>query len=237
MASGTLLRHCGTVSSTRPRLTVFDLDGTLTRRDTSLAYLRAVGGSGTLLRLVPVGIRGALERMARGARSLRAARGDPASWGDWEARVHEAAARTVLAGRRKEDLQAVGRRFAREGIEPLLRPEMVARLEAHRTHGDVVVLVTASLELSVEAWAEERGFHHALGTRLEVDAAGRVTGRFQGAYCWGREKVRRLEEEVGSIVGWHVTAYGDSAGDGPLLERADRPVWVDKGGPREGGIS
>jgi len=35
-----------------------------------------------------------------------------------------------------------------------------------------------------------------------------------------------LEEEVGPMEDWYVTAYGDSPGDGPLLQRADRRVWV-----------
>ena len=44
-----------------------------------------------------------------------------------------------------------------------------------------------------------------------------------GKNCWGTEKVRRLQELVGSKEGYVLYAYGDTRGDRELLEYADHP--------------
>ena len=49
---------------------------------------------------------------------------------------------------------------------------------------------------------------------------------FESPNCKGEEKVRRIRQEFGDISGLYVTAYGDSEGDRPMLDLADRAVWV-----------
>ena len=73
------------------------------------------------------------------------------------------------------------------------------------------------------------GVDDVVCTRLERDAAGRLTGRLLGANCRGAEKARRVGEwlaEAG-LAGAELWAYGDSASDDELLATADHPVRVD----------
>ena len=216
-------------SDGRRRAAVFDFDGTLTTGDTSLPFLRFVGGWGGMLRLglmLPPTLLDVARELGTGPGSDTE---EAEARGALEARLHGGATRAILAGRTRREVQRRAAEFAEEGIEPRLRRGAKARLRWHRSRGDVLVLVTASLEISVEPWARGVGFTHVLGTRLDTDADGRLTGALAGPYCWGREKLRRVEEALGDLGGWEVTAFGDSPGDKALLDRADRAVWVSAG--------
>lgn len=193
----------------RPGVAAFDLDGTLTRRDTLLPFLQRLCGTTRVMRAlvpewsaVPAAARGALDRDAMKSRVLaRLLRG-------WSAvEIEEAAAD-----------------YATHVIRARLRPDTTARVEWHQQQGHRLVIVSASPELYVGPIAHTLGFEAALATRLEV-VDGRLTGRLAGANVRGPEKVRRLREYLGE-AGITLWAYGDSAGDRELLAAADHATRV-----------
>ena len=57
-----------------------------------------------------------------------------------------------------------------------------------------MILASASLEPYVRPLGEILGVDDVVCTRLERDAAGRLTGRLLGANCRGPEKARRVSE-------------------------------------------
>lgn len=61
-----------------------------------------------------------------------------------------------------------------------------------------------------------------LGTKVEVDAAGCLTGRFATPNCYGPEKVRRIEAVWPHREQYDVSAFGDSRGDKEMLDYADQ---------------
>ena len=61
-----------------------------------------------------------------------------------------------------------------------------------------------------------------LGTKVEVDAAGCLTGRFATPNCYGPEKVRRIEAVWPHREQYDVSAFGDSRGDKEMLAYADQ---------------
>jgi len=188
----------------------FDFDGTLSTRDSFLPYLRIVAGTRDLARAI-----------AAAAPALATSRRDPRQRDVAKALV----IRGTLAGRREAYLRDVGARYARLVVEQHLAPDTMARLEAHRTDGHAIVLVSASLHVYLDSIAELLGVDAVLATALEVDADGRCTGEIAGANVRGVEKVRRLDEWLaGREVVLH--AYGDSSGDDELLARADHGVRV-----------
>lgn len=186
----------------------FDLDGTLTVRDTVLPFLcEAVGMTHVLLGLPAV-----LPAIAaRGLGLLEATA------------TKERLFTRYLRGCRIEDVCAAGRRFAREKLPRMLRPAALRRLRWHQGRGHRCFVVTASAELCVAPWAEGLGIG-TLGSRLEADAEGRLTGRHQGPPCEGPEKLRRLVEAVGGEP-FVLHAYGDSKGDAQLLAAARHAYW------------
>jgi HAD superfamily hydrolase (TIGR01490 family) len=218
-----------------PTAAIFDFDGTLTVRDTSLAFLRftarrrsrrASGGRlGTPRSLPWAGPALLLD----GANALRRS-GDPFEpdtvLGRWERRAHERLTRRGLAGLEWNEVRALGEAFAAERLPAFARHGGAARVRWHRARGDVCVLVSASLDVYLKPWGERAGFHHVAGTELEVDDDGRVSGAFRGAYCWGLEKVRRVQSFLGPLEGWRLHVYGDGPGDRHLLERAHEALRV-----------
>lgn len=200
--------------SGRPTVAAFDVDGTLTRRDCVVPFLRRVAGTTSLL--------GKLVRSVRRVAGA-AARRDRDS-------MRAIATEAAFAGRRADDVGACGREFAREVHESWLRDEAVGWLRRHRERGDDVVLVSASYEVYLDPLGDLIGAAGVLGTRLEQDRDGVLTGRLEGPNCRGVEKVRRfhrwLDDHRGGRSAVRVVAYGDSRGDRELLDDADEAIWV-----------
>jgi phosphatidylglycerophosphatase C len=193
---------------------VFDFDGTITRRDSLLGFLAAAVDRVTfvsaLLRTAP-----RIATMSVGLTDRDAAK--------------ERLLAAALGGRRLSELDAIGQRYARVLLQPRrLRDNVVARLVNHSRAGHEVVIVSASPETYVKPVAEALGAV-AVASRLEVGSDGCVTGRLIGGNCRGHRKVVRLEEWLAADSAV-VYAYGDSAGDREMLERADFAFKVGRGG-------
>ena len=195
-------------------IAAFDFDGTLTRSDSVVPFLRrflwrwpALVG---ILRCAPAG----LVAMARRDRdSLRLA-----------------ATSALLRGVPAVIVEQQAASFATEIISVRLRPDTTARLRWHLSQGHRVVFVSASYLSYLLPVARHVGAEAVLSTQLEIDDSGRCTGGLKGANCRGPEKPARLHEwldtqdlDRASVTIW---AYGDSNGDRELLAAADHPVWV-----------
>jgi HAD superfamily hydrolase (TIGR01490 family) len=186
-------------------LAAFDLDGALTRRDTLLPFLyRAVGRAQAYRALLASSL-----SLARAA-ALGGAHRDLAK---------AAVLGRVLAGVPRAALAEAAESYADQVVAHGLRPDVRTRVDWHRAEGHELVLVSASPELYVAPIGRRLGFDDVLATRLEVDAAGLLTGRLLGANCRGPEKVARLRQWRGDelVVAY---AYGDSPGDREMLALA-----------------
>jgi HAD superfamily hydrolase (TIGR01490 family) len=188
------------------RLALFDFDGTLTTRDSLMPFLRHVVGT-------PRFVAGLA---ATSLPLLSYALGSTAN---------DVAKQRVLAhflrGRDLAEIESAGRAFARDHLPGLLRPATLAALQTHRAAGDTCVLVSASLDVYLQPWADQHGFAAVLCSRLEVDTQQQVTGRIQPANCYGPEKARRIHEWLAGRQPSHITAWGDSRGDAEMFALAD----------------
>lgn len=196
--------------SERTVVVIFDFDGTLTRGDTLLPFLRfAVGMPAFLFRLL-----GVLPMLA--AMALRLIDRD---------RAKEKVLRGFLGGMPAAELVRRGADFARERLPLLLRPEGLQQLAWHREHGHRCALASASPDLYVEPWARAAGFADVVASSLEYDSAGRATGRLAGGNCRAQEKLRRLEALYGDLRELIAYGYGDTRDDLPFLERCTHPSY------------
>jgi phosphatidylglycerophosphatase C len=184
----------------------FDFDGTITRRDSLLPFLRRLCG--------PRRVYAVLARNGVDVAAMATGRADRDA-------VKERVLAQLLAGTDAERAVAQGRRYATFLTERArFRPAVRAQLEAHRAAGHELVLVSASPALYLDPLGATLGFDAVLATELEVGPDGRLTGRLLGPNCRGPQKVARLEAWLGERH-VHLYAYGDSAGDRELLARAD----------------
>ena len=216
----------------RPQVAAFDFDGTLIDGGSAWRFLVAMVGP------VPVGLAAVVlaVKLARAA-LLGGSAADEAK---------EALFRRTLAGQPVEALAPRAAAFGLAHYRRRARADVRERLEWHRSQGHRLVIVSASPELYVGAVGKELGVDDVIATRLAVGRDGLLTGRYEGRNCRGTQKLARLEQWMRSSVlsgtgdGANVSragrnfqrpflwAYGNSAGDVPMLVAADVGVDVSR---------
>ena len=189
-----------------PLVAAFDFDGTITRRDTLVPFLRHVAGRVGFTR----GFLGALP--AAGGRERRDA-------------YKAAVLQRVLGGRDADELLTTARAYG-AGLHAGFRPAIVERIRWHQGEGHRVVVVSASLRAYLDPVVEHLGLDGVCAVELEVADDGQLTGAIVGRNCRGPEKVRRLMDWLGGERPERLWAYGNSSGDRELLAAADEPTWV-----------
>jgi phosphatidylglycerophosphatase C len=209
----------------------FDFDGTLTEGGSVFDFLAALVGR----RQVTAASMALAPRLAQAA----------LMGGTVADRTKEQLFQRVLAGIPVAQAESVAEQFARDHLNRHQRADVRARFEWHRDRGDRLVIVSASPELYLGEVGRALGADQVIATRLEVDADGHLTGRYDGANCRGEEKLTRLrqwidtvaesdegvgsagaDEGVGGPGGSTVWAYGNSRGDLRMLRAAEVGVNV-----------
>ena len=188
------------------QLFAFDFDGTLTTRDTLIAFIRYACVTprfllGFLLH-APLLVLMKLRLYSNGKAKLRLF-----SW--------------FFRGMPLEIFDALCQSFALSHRH-LLRPETVRLLQQALSEGSEVLVVSASIDNWVQPFFPAVT---VLGTQIEV-IDGRLSGRFLTPNCYGQEKVRRILALNPDRSAYRLTAYGDSRGDRELLAFADEAHLV-----------
>jgi len=118
-------------------------------------------------------------------------------------------------------------------ILPRVFPEMLAEVHAHQDSGRPAFIVSAAGNGIVESLARVLGMEGGIGTRYEVDADGKFTGRFDGPFVYGPGKVEAMRafaerHEIDLDASY---AYSDSLSDLPMLRAVGNPVAVNPDPP------
>ncbi len=191
----------------------FDFDGTITYHDSFIPFLWFISKKRQFI-IKSIGLLPALLAFKTGILSNIATK--------------EAFITVFLKSKKIEEIRTLGEKFARTIIPQLVRPEMITRIAWHQKQGHICVLVSASFDFYLTAWAKDNGFTTVLSSQLEVETGGRITGKLLGYNCYGAEKVRKLDEWLGGRVMDYLYVYGDSRGDQELLDRANEKYFLGK---------
>ncbi len=190
--------------STEVGIVAFDFDGTLTVRDSFMAFLRWGVSPGRyrlgLIRLIPAAL-SYLHHRNRG-------------------RLKAAAVREFLSGLSREALEDRAKAFAQTQAVRLLRPDALRAWRYWRGRRAQLVIVTASPEQIVAPFARGLGADLLIATELEFDLNDRLTGALGSNNCRAQEKVVRLRAAFGADVRL-TAAYGDTSGDTEMLKIAN----------------
>ncbi len=127
-------------------------------------------------------------------------------------------ARWAFSGLKEADIIAAGREYATNRISNLIRPKALEQLQWHRNQGDTIAIVSASLEPYLSSWCQQNKFD-LICSRLEVQN-GRLTGRYDGKDCTGKEKAARVLGNYKLESFDKIYAYGDTSEDNEMLELA-----------------
>lgn len=133
----------------------------------------------------------------------------------------------AVAGHPAEEVIALGDGFIPKIAQGVL-PEARTLLTEHAARGEARYVVSASPIEIVGRLAEAMGLEGGIGTRSEIDAEGRYTGRLDGPFCYREGKVAEVER-IAALHGHDLAAcyaYSDSISDLPFLEMVGHPVAV-----------
>jgi len=187
----------------------FDFDGTLTRRDTLVEFIRYVKGDKEFLKC-----------FLRYSPQLVAMKlGLYPNW-----KVKRQVFSYCFAGMKEEVFNDFSTRFA-QAKSSLMRPAGVEKIRSLLQDDCQVVVVSASVENWVRPFfGDLSDAIQFLCTRVEVKD-GVLTGRFLTKNCFGKEKVARLRTLYPDRRAIELTAYGDSRGDREMLDYANEGYY------------
>lgn len=194
---------------------LFDFDGTLCPGDSLIPFCLYAFRHGrcSLLRLLLGGLAG----IGYGLRLVSAKQSKQAALG-------------FLKGMTVAEADTLAQSFCREKLLPRLYPQGVQAVKDHHNAKERALLVSASPELYLKFLREKLPLDGIVATRLHVDENGRYTGQIAGENCRGVEKPLRLAEYLASrgeeIDYASSCAYGDSAGDAPMMELCARKAAI-----------
>ena len=196
--------------ATAAALAIFDLDGTLTRRDTLLPYLVGFLAKrpARWIRLVSVALALASFVFGRLDRD----------------RCKERIIHVCLGGASRAELTGHTERFVTQLLERGMSARALAVLESHRVARARLVLLSASPDVYVSTGAARLGFDECLCTELRWDSE-RLVGTFASANRRATEKARLVRALRGEGRG-PIAAYANSSSDIEHLELVDFPMLV-----------
>ncbi len=189
------------------QLVFFDLDGTITRRDTLLGYvggalLRRPWRAARLVGLVPT-----LWRFLRGRADRGELKGCLLHW--------------ALGGLHRQTLERWTARYVPRLLRRGVFADAVRAIEAHRSQQDHLVLMSASVDLYVPAIGRALGFAETVCSKVLWDG-DRLDGRLAGPNCRDARKAAIVREYRNRFPDARCIAYGNSAPDLLHLDLADQ---------------
>ncbi len=181
-------------------LVLFDFDGTLTRKDTFIEFIKFCKGKTNfvtgIIVLSPLLVVYKLKLIP-----------------NWRAK--EILFGYFFKGMPRHEFQNKGREFALKVIPSLIRTSALARIKEYKASGQRMIIVTASAEEWIKPWSDQFGME-IISTRWEFQN-DHISGRISGRNCYGPEKKNRIEKEIDLSKYNTISVYGDTSGDREML--------------------
>jgi phosphatidylglycerophosphatase C len=191
-------------------LVVFDLDGTISRHDTLLAYLTGF-------------LRRNASRWPRVILSFPALLGFAAGVVD-RGQLKAALMKAVLGGCSRKRINAWTTRCVTQLLERGVFADALAAVARHRGNEDTLVLMSASPDLYVPELARRLGFTETICTGVRWHGE-HLDGSLTTANCQGAEKARCFVALRSRYPQLPTVAYANSSSDFDHLRLADE-AWV-----------
>jgi HAD superfamily hydrolase (TIGR01490 family) len=186
-------------------LALFDFDGTITTKDTFTAFLGYVFKNSNALKLKFILLIPILVAVNLKVISVEKAK--------------EITFTLLFKGWTKTYFDRTALEFSAIVLPDIIRPIALDRIKYHKSRGDKIVVVSASLDSWVKGWCFEQEIE-TICSILETKE-GIITGKLRKGDCNGIEKVRRIREKYELEEYDVVFAYGDSSGDKEMIDLAD----------------
>lgn len=188
------------------RLAIFDIDYTLTKKETSIElYKYMLKKDFKLIKYIPAHI---LTGLGYSVKVFSAT--------DTKERFLK-----FLSGKDEEELKEIVKSFYREHLVNLLYEDGLKAISNYKAEGYKVYLISASPEFYVKEFYNIGGVDKVIGTKFKMED-GLFTPIVVGNNCKGEEKVKRLMEELEKdhiqVDFKNSCMFSDSLSDLPLLK-------------------
>jgi phosphatidylglycerophosphatase C len=193
------------------QLAVFDLDGTITHRDTLLPYVMRFPMSAPRKFLGVLVFCWTLMLFVLGLRD--------------HGQVKSAFIRSTLRGQTRAQVQAWTAEFVPTVLKHGVFADALSRIAQHRKEGARLVLMSASTDLYVPAFGAALGFDEVICTGVQWDG-DRLEGHLTTPNRRGTEKTRCFEALRQAHPGLTTAAYGNAGSDLDHMRLADHPLLV-----------
>lgn len=193
-------------------LVVFDLDGTLTRKDTLVAFSEFTHGKfisflifSMVSPLIALAFMGILKRQF----------------------LKELLLKIHYKGKSEQELKNMGSQFAEKVMPALLNDAIYSAMKAHLAEGNTVLVLTASCDVWVEPWCNLQKIEF-LGSRMQFNNSV-CTGKLVGENCRGEVKVKMMKEYFQTNIYSLEAAYGNEKSDLAVMNLARNKFFVRNG--------
>jgi phosphatidylglycerophosphatase C len=204
--------HAEQSTESKPCVAIFDLDGTITTKNTYTPFILSVVSQHPWRYVFALPILIAVVLYKGGLLS--------------RATLKEIMLRAALGRVSRETLQGHVDRFVTRCLEVGVRPGAFRAIESHKAAGDRLILATASFAFYAEEIGRRLGFDSVVATGCRWDG-DQLSCRLSGDNCRGPSKLVLLEPQHPELKSQHhVVAYSDHHVDMPLLRWADSGVAV-----------
>lgn len=202
------------MSSEKTKLAIFDVDFTLTRRETLLEfYYFLIKKKPSLIKNLPKSVKGGFLYLIKVYDAGRA-KEDFISF---------------IKGITEEEMKDIAKEFYENRLKNILYEDALSTIKNFKKEGYKIYLISASAEFYLNELYNIKEVDKIIGTRFEV-RDGKYTGKIYGENCKGVEKVIRLKQHLKeeSIDADFKNSYmfSDSLADLPLFRTVGNPYLI-----------
>lgn len=135
------------------------------------------------------------------------------------AKIRPLLAKFAFWNRSEQQVFELGEKFASDYLPSVLRSTAMDRVNWHKTRGDKVVVVSASLNSYLHFWCKK---HNVELICSELESKNSVlTGNYVLGDCGGDNKVVFIKNDIDLYSFDTIYAYGDTEEDLPMLGLAE----------------
>ena len=183
------------------RIAFFDFDGTITKQDTLIKFIRFFVGDIKFI----VGILVLLPKFIAYKFNLVS-----------NQYIKENITKYFFSNIDITEFKTKAEQFSLNNIDIITRKNALERIKWHQKNNHKVVVVSASIDCWLKPWCDKNNID-LIATQLEVKN-NKLTGRLNNKNCFGSEKVRRIMGKYKLSNYDYIYAYGDSIGDYEMLQ-------------------
>lgn len=196
------------------KLAIFDVDFTLTRRETLIElYLFMLKSKPSLIRHIPKSIKASFFYLFK-VYDLTKAKESFISFVD---------------GIKEEDMKNIVKEFYEKRLSKILYKDAIDMIIKLKNEGYKIYLISASPEFYLKELYNIKEVDCVIGTKVNVKD-GIIRSGFEGVNCKGEEKVKRLMEVINNknlkVDFKNSYMFSDSLSDKPLFDKVGKPYLI-----------